>query len=63
MADLKRPGRPPLDATGAPSAPVCLKLRASDYDRIDRLARQQRKSIQDVIRQGLKHLFTDQRGA
>jgi hypothetical protein len=63
MAEPKRPGRPPLDASGAPSAPVCLKLRASDYDRIDRLARQQRKSIQEVIRHGLRHLLTDQRGA
>ena len=60
---MKRaPGRPPLDTTGIPSAPVCLKLKASDYDRIDQLAKQQRTSMQDVIRRGLKHLLHDQRG-
>ena len=57
-----KPGRPGLDATGRPSAPVCLKLPASDFDRLDRLARQQRTSMQDVIRKGLKHLLHDERG-
>jgi Arc/MetJ-type ribon-helix-helix transcriptional regulator len=60
---MKRsPGRPPLDRTGQPSAPVSLKLTASDYDRIDRIARQQRTTMSDVIRKGLKHLLHDQRG-
>lgn len=57
-----RPGRPPLDTSGTPSAPVCLKLRADDYDQIDKLAKQQRTSMQDVIRKGLKHLLRDERG-
>lgn len=59
---MKRPGRPPLDETGTPSAPVCFKIRASDYERIDRLAKQQRLSVSEVIRRGLKHLLNDQRG-
>jgi Ribbon-helix-helix protein, copG family len=60
---MKRPpGRPPLDATGIPSAAVSLKVSASDYDRIDRLAKQQRTSISDVIRKSLKQLLRDERG-
>lgn len=58
----RQPGRPPLDSSGAPSEPVCLKLRASDYDRLDQLAKEQRTSMQDVIRRGIQHLLHDQRG-
>ena len=61
MADPRRPGRPPLDAR-APSVPVCLKLAAADYDRVDRIAKEQRTSIQDVIRLRLKGLLRDERG-
>jgi len=58
---LRRPGRPPLDTSGK-SEPVCLKLAASDYDRLDRLAKQQRVSMQDVIRKKIGELLRDQRG-
>lgn len=58
----RQPGRPPLDASGTPSAPVCLKLPASDYDRLEQIAKERRTNIQDVIRKSLKHLLTDQRG-
>jgi len=56
-----KPGRPPLDSKGA-SPVVCLALRSSDYDRLDKLAKQRRTSMQDVIRRGLKHLLHDERG-
>lgn len=57
-----RPGRPPLDQSGTPGALVCLKLRASDFDRIDRIAKDRKTSMQEVIRKGLKHLLRDERG-
>ena len=41
---------------------MCLKLAASDYDRLDRLAKQQRVSMQDVIRKKIGELLRDQRG-
>jgi hypothetical protein len=57
------PGRPPLDSTSrTPSADVHLTLPASDYDKADRLAKERRESIQDVIRLGLKRLLTDEHG-
>jgi hypothetical protein len=60
---VKRPGRPPLDQTSrTPSAAVHLKLPASVYDTADKLAKQGRESIQDVIRRGLKRLLLDERG-
>lgn len=56
--------RPPIDPTAKePSADVHLTLAAKDYDQAERLAKQRRESIQDVIRRGLKRLLTDQRGA
>ena len=59
----RSPGRPPLDASSkAPSADVHLTLPTHDYDRVDRLAKLRRESIQDVIRLGLKRLLTDERG-
>jgi hypothetical protein len=61
MADTirRRPGRPSLDGKAtSPSADVHLTLRASDYDRLDRLAKQRRESIQAFIRR----LITDDRG-
>lgn len=61
MSDPKRPGRPPLDTT-APSADVHLTLRASDYDRINQIAKERRESIQEVIRDSLKRLLTDESG-
>jgi hypothetical protein len=57
-----RPGRPSLDPSGGPTAAVHLKLRVAEYDRLDSLARQKRTSMQDIIRQGLRHLLHDQRG-
>lgn len=62
MSVPRRPGRPNLDTSGTPSASVCLKLRAADYDRINQLAKEQRTTIQDVIRQRLKTLLRDERG-
>jgi hypothetical protein len=56
-----RPGRPALDPTGARPA-VCLKLAASDFDRVYALSKARRVSMPEVIRQGLKRLLYDQRG-
>jgi len=58
---MKRPGRPPLDAQ-APSTGLHLKLSTPDYDRLDRIARQQRESVQDLIRRSVKRILTDERG-
>lgn len=64
MSAIKRPGRPPLDASSTePSASVHLKVSAADYDRATQLAKQGRESIQEVIRRGLHRLLTDERGA
>jgi len=60
MAERK-PGRPPLDVSGVPSAAVHLKLPAAMYDNAERLAKQQRRSIQDVIRRGLTRLLHEER--
>jgi hypothetical protein len=60
MAEERRnkPGRPPLDcSSGIPPASVHLKLPASVYDRASERARKERKSVQDVIRQGLTQLL------
>ena len=63
MSDLKRPGRPRLDASSSePSADVHLTLPAADYDRADKLAHEKRESLQDLIRRGLKRLLDDERG-
>jgi Ribbon-helix-helix protein, copG family len=48
-----KPGRPPLDRTGQPSASVHLKLPAEEYDRLAALARLRRESLQALIRQAL----------
>lgn len=61
MSDRPR-GRPPLDPAGNPSVPVHLKLVANDYDRVDRIARERRESVQDVIRRGIQRILTDERG-
>jgi hypothetical protein len=59
---MKRlPGRPPLDDK-APSTGLCLKLSEIDYDRANRLAKERRESIQDLLRRGLKRILTDERG-
>lgn len=60
MSDKR--GRPPLDPNGNPSVPVHLKLTSTDYDRIDRIARERRESVQDLIRRGVRRLITDERG-
>lgn len=60
----RQPGRPPLDVSAtAPSAPVHLKLSAVVYDKADKIARDNRESIQDLIRRGLKRLLTEEHGA
>jgi Arc/MetJ-type ribon-helix-helix transcriptional regulator len=53
-------GRPPLYAVA--SEKVQLRLPADQYDRADRLARQGRESVQDVLRRGLQRLLNDERG-
>jgi hypothetical protein len=58
----KRPGRPPLDASGIPSAGVYLKLPARDFDIADKIRKKNRESIQDVLRRGLKRVIDDERG-
>lgn len=56
----RRVGRPPLDAASqSPSADVHLKLTAAEYDRAERLAKEWRKSLQHVIRHGLKRLLNE----
>lgn len=61
MSESRRPGRPPLDEqSGTPSADVHLTLPARDYDQAERLAREGREKIQDVIRRGLKRLLDDE---
>lgn len=60
MSTPKRPGRPRLYEV--PCAAVHLKLRADDYDRVHRIARDQRESVQDVIRRGITRLLKDERG-
>ncbi len=57
------PGRPRLDSTStAPSADVHLTLPAIEYDKVDRLSRQKRESIQQIIRRGLRRLLEDESG-
>lgn len=55
---MKKRGRPGLDPSG-PSTPVHVKLRASDYDAADRLAKQSRETVPAVIRRGLRRLLDD----
>lgn len=57
-----KPGRPRLDPNSTqPAASVHLKLSAADYDRAEKLRQANRdKSIQDVIRRGLKKLIDGQ---
>lgn len=62
MSIKNRPGRPSLDPNGAPTVAVHLKLRVSEYDRLDSLARQNRTSMQDIIRKRLRYLLENQRG-
>lgn len=58
----RRPGRPPIDRSGVPSADVHLTLPAHEYDFAYKIAQQRRESVQEVIRRGLKKLFHDERG-
>jgi len=58
---MKSPGRPPLDSE-APSTGLYLKLPTPDYDRLDRLARERRESIQTMIRREVKRILLDERG-
>lgn len=59
----RRPGRPPLKGeSDAPSADVHLKLPASMYDSVHKLARERRENVQDVIRRGLRRLLADETG-
>lgn len=61
---MKRPGRPRIDPSSSiPAAAVHLKLSASDYDAIDRIRREKReRSVQEVIRQGIRKFIEDERG-
>ena len=51
---IKRTGRPGVDPAGGPSAPVHVKLAASDYDAAAKVAATRRETIQDLIRRGLR---------
>lgn len=62
MTERRRPGRPRIHPSDRPSAAVHVKLSAADYDAADRLARSQRVTIQDVIRQGLRRELRDAAG-
>jgi hypothetical protein len=46
-------GRPSLDASGAPSAQLCLNLIPADFDRLVALARAERVNVQVVIRRAI----------
>lgn len=61
---MRKRGRPRLDLSSTmPSAAVHLKLSAADYDEADRIRRENReRSIQEVIRRGLRRLIEDERG-
>jgi hypothetical protein len=56
----KRRGRPPLDPSGRPAAPVHVKLSASLYDSAAKAAATRRESIQDLIRRGLRRELGDE---
>jgi hypothetical protein len=60
---VKKPrGRPPIDTSGTPSAPLFVRLRASDFDDLERLARKQRESVSDLVRRGVTQILRSQRG-
>jgi hypothetical protein len=58
----RRPGRPPVDESGAEPADVHLKLPAADYDAAYKHARRNRESVQSILRRALKKLLADERG-
>lgn len=58
----RRPGRPPVDDSGAEPAAVHLTLPAADYDAAFQYAKRNRKSVQEIIRQALKRLLADEHG-
>jgi len=60
--DPKRPGRPPLDSSGAPSAEVHLRLPAGVFDKVEKAAAARRESVQELIRRELHRIVQDQRG-
>jgi hypothetical protein len=62
MIAKRSPGRPRLEGATVPSEKVQLRINAADYDRAYKMARQNRESIQDLLRKGLKHILTDERG-
>jgi len=47
-------GRPPLDAAGASSVPVHVKMAPRDYDEAYRRARQERVSVPELIRRDVR---------
>lgn len=50
VREERRRGRPSLASGDTPAADVHLTLRPEDYDRLDAVAKRERKSIQQVIR-------------
>jgi hypothetical protein len=50
----RRVGRPALSDAAAPSVPVHLRLDAAEYDRVYRLAVEQRCTVPEVIRRAVK---------
>lgn len=57
----RRPGRPPLDASG-PSADVHLRLSSDEYDAVFQDAARARVSVQEVIRRRLRRTRDDGSG-
>lgn len=47
------PGRPPVDDDD-PSEQICLKLPSRQFDALDREAKIERVSVQDIIRRELE---------
>jgi predicted HicB family RNase H-like nuclease len=57
----RRRGRPPL-SPGETSERVCVRLPESDYDLVYKMAKANRVSVPELMRQALRHLVSDQRG-
>lgn len=58
MTMRRRPGRPAL-VEGEESVPQTVRLPASDYDRVDEIARRDRCSVPTVIRRAVSRLLDE----
>lgn len=57
----RRRGRPSLASGTTPPADVHVTLRPEDYDNIDAIARRERKSVPQVIREAITRLIASDR--